>query len=130
MWRTGQKDTTVLRSKSIKIRIVVQSRLTFEDRQAAEMEGGEVDDEDDEEQERNLSLLSSAIGKESSIAAPASKKFNSGTQDTGAMGECSEENDGGCNEDASSGVYVKHDIWFLIIESYCVEYLLFMLALM
>jgi len=53
-----------------------------------------------------------------------------GTQDTGAMGECSAENDGGCNEDASSGVHVRHDIiWFLIIESYCVEYLLFMLAL-
>jgi len=54
-----------------------KSRLAFGDRQAAEMEGDEVDDEDDAEQERNLSLLSSAIGKEDSIAAHASKKFKS-----------------------------------------------------
>jgi len=54
-----------------------KSRLTFGDRQAAEMEGDEVDDEDDAEQERNLSLLSSAIGKEGSVAAHASKKFKS-----------------------------------------------------
>jgi ATP-dependent RNA helicase DDX31/DBP7 len=55
-----------------------KSRLTFGERQGAEMEGDEVDDEDDAaEQERNLSLLSSAIGKEDSIAAHASKKFKS-----------------------------------------------------
>ena len=54
-----------------------KSRLAFGDRQTAEMEGDEVDDEDDAEQERNLSLLSSAIDKEGSTAAPASKKFKS-----------------------------------------------------